>query len=172
MGPPTDEQLLLASVRDEDAFAAFYRRNVATVAGFFLQRVRDAELAADLTAETFAAALQGRRRYDPAVAPATAWLFGIARHKLSRAYERGRVEDRARRRMRMPSLDFNDCGLDALERAASEAIDGGRVLEALAALPPEQRDAVVARVIAERDYADIAREIRAAGSDPARRPER
>ena len=38
----------------------------------------DPELAADLTAETFAAALVSVRRFDPARGPAVAWLLGIA----------------------------------------------------------------------------------------------
>ena len=58
----SDEELLVASVRDPDAFAAFYRRHAVPLAGFFLHRTHDPELAGDLTAETFAAALQGRRR--------------------------------------------------------------------------------------------------------------
>ena len=38
-------------------FDALYREQAPAVAGFFLRRVRDPEIAADLTAETFAAAL-------------------------------------------------------------------------------------------------------------------
>jgi DNA-directed RNA polymerase specialized sigma24 family protein len=46
--------------------------------GFFCRHTRDAELAADLTAETFAAALGTRRRFRPEAGSATAWLYGIA----------------------------------------------------------------------------------------------
>ena len=71
----TDEQLLLA--RDAASFELFYVRHVDAVLGFFARRTRDAELAADLCAETFAAALASRHRFRPGPAPATAWLFGI-----------------------------------------------------------------------------------------------
>jgi hypothetical protein len=57
----SDEELLVASVGDEEAFAAFYRRHARPLAGFFMRRTGDGELAADLTAETFAAALASRR---------------------------------------------------------------------------------------------------------------
>ena len=87
----SDEELLVASVGDEEAFAAFYRRNARPLAGFFMRRTGDAELAADLTAETFAAALASRRRFDPAKGPAIGWLYGIARHKLARTLEHGRA---------------------------------------------------------------------------------
>src|SRR5687767_4613550 len=110
----TDDELLVASATDEEAFAQFYRRHCGPVAGFFLHRVRDPEVAADLTAETFAAALAGRRRYRPDKGPATAWLYGIARHKLTRAYERGRVEDKARRALGMARLTLDDAAIDRI----------------------------------------------------------
>ena len=44
------------------------------VLAYFRRRVGDAELAADLTAETFAAALEGRRRFAPERGPAAGWL--------------------------------------------------------------------------------------------------
>ena len=61
----------------------------------------DAEAAADLTAETFAAALPGRKRYRPDRAAPATWLYGIAAHKLTDWRRRGYAEDRARGRMRM-----------------------------------------------------------------------
>ena len=73
-----------------------------------MRRTGDGELAADLTAETFAAALASRRRFDPAKGPAIGWLYGIARHKLARTLERGRVEDRARRTLGMAPLALDD----------------------------------------------------------------
>jgi RNA polymerase sigma factor (sigma-70 family) len=149
----TDEDLLVASVQDPEAFAAFYRRHSVALAGFLLHRTRDPELAADLTAETFAAALAGRRRFDPAKGAATGWLYGIARHKLSRALETGRVEDRARRRLGIPPLTFDDEALERVEAAAS-TVRAGAMLDGL---PPDERAAVAARVFGEREYADIAR---------------
>jgi Sigma-70 region 2 len=81
----SDEELLVASVGDEEAFAAFYRRHARPLAGFFMRRTGDAELAADLTAETFAAALAARRRFDPAKGAAIGWLYGIARSSRGRS---------------------------------------------------------------------------------------
>src|SRR3954465_4394107 len=116
MDDPTDEALPAAAGGDADAFAAFYRRHARAVAGFFAARTRDAEVAADLTAETFAAALEGVRRFDPSRGPAGAWLYGIAHHQLSRWQRRRRVDERARRRVGMERL--------ALEHADLERIGG------------------------------------------------
>jgi RNA polymerase sigma-70 factor (ECF subfamily) len=89
----TDADLLRGDAR---RFAAFYRRHEDAVLRFFLRRVGSAELAADLIAETFARALEGRRRFDPRRGDAGAWLFGIARNVLLRSLERGRVENDVR----------------------------------------------------------------------------
>jgi DNA-directed RNA polymerase specialized sigma24 family protein len=55
-----DDALLVAAADDPEAFAQFYRAHVRGVVAYFRRRVGSAELAADLTAETFAAALAGR----------------------------------------------------------------------------------------------------------------
>jgi hypothetical protein len=69
MGPiahdRSDEDLLLAARHEPEAFALFYRRHVRALAAYFWRRSRDAETTADLTAETFAAALDGCARFDP-----------------------------------------------------------------------------------------------------------
>jgi RNA polymerase sigma factor (sigma-70 family) len=145
----SDEALLLAARRDADAFADFYRRHARPLAGFLVRRTGDAEAAADLLAETFAAALKGLDRFDPARGDAVGWLYGIARHQLARRARRGAVEDRARRRLGMERLDLGDADLHAIE-----ACDDATV--ALQSLPPDQREAVHARVVAEQDYAVIA----------------
>jgi RNA polymerase sigma-70 factor (ECF subfamily) len=141
----------MTDLDDPAGFAAFYRENVRSLTGFFLHRIGDAEVAMDLTAETFAEALSGRRKFDPRKGTPSQWLYGIARHKLARALERGRVEDKARRKLGMGPLTLDD---DAIERI--EAVSDTRAVELLGALPEEQREAVVARVIDERGYDEIA----------------
>jgi RNA polymerase sigma factor (sigma-70 family) len=143
----SDEELLAG---DPEAFGAFYRRHAVQLAAFFLRRTGDREQAADLTAETFAAALQSRRRYDPAKGAAVAWLYGIARHQLARALERGHVETRARRRLGIPRIALDDAALERVEAAtAAHAL--------LSALPADERAAVEARVVGDLGYDDIAR---------------
>jgi RNA polymerase sigma-70 factor (ECF subfamily) len=148
---PSDEDLLAG---DPQAFAAFYRRHAIPLAAFFLRRTGDREQAADLTAETFAAALQGRRRFDSTRGSAMGWLYGIARHQLARALEKGRVETRARNRLGIPRLVLDDEALERVEAAGS----GANLAVLLHELPAEERTAVEARVVGEREYADIARD--------------
>ena len=65
------------------------------ILAYHRRRVTDPELAADLTAETFAAALVGLQdRLPDAPGP---WLFTIAERKLIDSYRHRQVEDAARR---------------------------------------------------------------------------
>jgi DNA-directed RNA polymerase specialized sigma24 family protein len=83
-----DDVALLAR-GDADSFAEFYRRHARHLAGRLMWATGDAEAAADLTAETFAAALAGRKRYRPDRAAPAIWLYGIAAHKLTDWRRRG-----------------------------------------------------------------------------------
>ncbi len=150
-----DELLAQFAAGDAEAFVAFYRRHLTAVLGFFLRRTGNPELTADLTAEVFAAALLAAERYRPGERPALAWLYGIAAHKLADSRRRGRVEDEARRRLALEPLVIDDEELARVQEMA----DPGAAEAAVLTLPPAQRDAVLARVVDERPYAEIAQEM-------------
>ncbi len=150
----TDDELMVATPRDPDAFAELYRRHHPVLASYFLRRTRSPDWAADLTAETFAAALQRARRFDPDKGTALMWLFGIANRELATALEKGAVATRARRRLRIPRETLDD---EALERVVEVAAAAeGRLVALMEQLPPDQREAVRARDLDDRDYAEIA----------------
>jgi RNA polymerase sigma-70 factor (ECF subfamily) len=147
--------LLRLTAESPDAFAVFDRRHVRALLSYLLSRTRRPELAADLCAETFAVALEQAERYDPDRAPARAWLFAIAGSRLVDSVRRGKVESRARQRLGMPVRELTDADLERVE----ELVDLGRGLSAerlVGDLPADQREAVLARVVHERDYAEIA----------------
>jgi RNA polymerase sigma-70 factor (ECF subfamily) len=145
----TDEDLL--SAPDARSFEEFYLRNVAMVLGYFVRRTGDAELAADLASETFAAALAGRRRYKPRKGAAAAWLFGIASRKLADAQRRGYAERRMCNRLGMERIDLTDADIAHIESLGESAL--------LEDLPVDQAIAVRAHVIDERPYGEIAGEL-------------
>jgi RNA polymerase sigma factor (sigma-70 family) len=150
----SDDQLLVATAGgDPAAFGVFYERHVAAVVSLFVTRTGSAELAADLTGETFAAALLGARRFRPVGAAATAWLLGIAQNKLRESARRHRVAARARERLGMPRLALED---QDLERIAQLNDQGSRALELLAELAPAHRDAIHGRVLEGIEYSELA----------------
>ena len=69
---------------DVAAFGELYSRHERSIASFLMRRTGSAELAADLTAEVFAAALLAWRRQGRP-ADERAWLFGIANTSSSTA---------------------------------------------------------------------------------------
>lgn len=157
--PRTDGELLVATATDPEAFAVFYRRHVRGVLAFFRRRVASTEVAFDLAAETFAAALEATARYEPRPEPARGWLYGIAWNKLHEARRRGHADDAARRALGMAPIVLTDEGLERIE-----ALTGGQVLRLLEDLPGDQRQAVRARVLDERPYDEIAAEMRCSES--------
>jgi RNA polymerase sigma-70 factor (ECF subfamily) len=147
-----DDELLARTPRDPRAFGVFYARHVRAVLGALRRRTGSAELAADLTAETFATALVAAGRYRAGGAPATAWLHGIARNVLLRSLERHRVEDRARRKLGMPRLELDDDLLERIDALGAEV----RAEAMLSALDDDQAEAVRGRVIHEIPYPELA----------------
>ncbi len=152
--PRTDEQLLVAALVEPTAFAELYRRHVRDVLVFFARRTPGTDVAADLTAETWAAALAGRSSFDPARGVARGWLFGIAHRQLVTYQRRGAVEARARRRLGMERLELDDVGLARVEDAIAAHAPRAEVL--LDELPVEQAGPLRARVLDEHPYERIA----------------
>ena len=147
---PTDEELLTSA--DTRQFGDFYARHLPGVEAYFARRV-GRETAADLAAETFASALVTRRRFVPGDTPAAGWLYTIAARRLVDFQRRGLVEQRTREAL------ASEAGF-AGDSVAAPALPVARDLAAglLRHLPPEQRHAILAHLVADRDYQQIASE--------------
>jgi RNA polymerase sigma-70 factor (ECF subfamily) len=155
---PSDRELLAQSRGCGDGFGEFYRRHRAAVLAFHGARTREPELAADLTAETFAAALVVvHDRAQDLPAHPVAWLFAIANAKFVDSYRRGRVEADARRRLALDRVMVDD---DDIERIGELIGSTDFLAHIEERLSPEQFHALRAHVVDERRYADIADELR------------
>jgi RNA polymerase sigma factor (sigma-70 family) len=159
MDKRTDLELVAAIARrDESAFALLYERYLPLVLRWCLRQTGNRELAADLAAEVFAASLIAACRYRGDNYDVPAWLLGIARNKLRESRRRGRIEDRARRRM---GVEPDELTTDDLERVLEVAsIDVGALGALVDALPEDLRRPLLDRVVEERPYAEIAAELR------------
>jgi RNA polymerase sigma-70 factor (ECF subfamily) len=154
----SDGELLAAARSEPEAFATFYDRYELKLAGYMARRTGDSEIAADLTAEVFAAVLAAADRYRPERPTAASWLFTIAHNTLAKSLRHGRVEAQARHSVGIHEpVAFHG---EELERLASSAEQDGWALELLEQLPADQREAVRARILQERSYPDIAGELR------------
>jgi RNA polymerase sigma factor (sigma-70 family) len=155
----SDAELLTRTAKEPQAFGAFYRRHERLVLRYLMSRCQDAELTADLAAETFVKALEGAASFDArrsGVANAIPWLLTIARNTLITSVRRGVVAEDARRRLECEPLELTDEALLRLELRATLDVP---VEQLLGDLPEEIRDAVVARVLEEREYDEIATQL-------------
>jgi RNA polymerase sigma-70 factor (ECF subfamily) len=158
--PPTDGELLRrAAAGDRDAFSVLYGRYETIVAGYLVRRTRDRELAADLTAETFAAAIVGAGGFRDEGHSAVGWLLGIARNLLARTWQRGQIEQRAQRRLGVEPVAVSDASLERVEALIDDADPSNPLLVALDALAETQRDAIRAHVLDEQPYAELAQQL-------------
>ncbi len=154
----SDAELLASAGADPRAFRMFYARNVKALLTFFWSRTLDPDLASDLTAETFAAALANVERFDPAKGSPQQWLYGIANNQLKRMWRWNRVSSAARRRLQVQTPPTAAAGWEEIE-AADARLDAERLARALGRVPPKSREAVRLRIIERLDYAEIAQQM-------------
>ena len=158
MAPPvnlSDEELLSsAPSASPDALALLYRRHEPGVLAYFVRRVDgNPEVAADLTAQTFLHVVEGRGRFRGSKpGDATAWMYGIAAHVLSRHWRRKGAESRRHQRLISELTPLDDAQAAEIDRLTED----GPLMEALAHLPATQREAVHAYVLGDRTYDEIA----------------
>ena len=151
---------LEAPDRPSVAFASLYASNAEPVLAFFARRTFDVEVARDLTAETFALALEGLRTFrGSSEDEAASWLFGIARHQLSRYVRKGVAEQGAVRRLgiQVPAISSDDSDR-IVELAGLEELRW-QVAGAFSELETGQQDALRLRIIDERPYTEVASEL-------------
>jgi RNA polymerase sigma-70 factor (ECF subfamily) len=154
----TDGELLdRTRTGDREAFGVIYERRHELVLAFLLKRTRNPELAMDLMAETFAAALVALADRPPSIEGSAApWLLAIARNTLIDSYRRGKVESAARARLALEPVPISDSDVEHVLLIAAET---DLLLRLSDELPVEQFDALCARVLDERGYGEIAREL-------------
>src|SRR3954453_8751662 len=142
---------------ESDVFAEMYAAHSRRLISFFARRTYDAQLALDLTAETFAQAFSGRRRFRGTTdAEASAWLFRIAERQLARYWRRGRAERRAVRKLGIDVPALDDEAAARIIQLAGLADLRAALAEELARLPEPTQRALHLRVVEERDYSEVA----------------
>ena len=151
----SDAALLRDSRGNSAAFRILYDRHAARIHAFHLRRSHDPGAAVELTAETFAQAWLSRDRYtdhgEGTIAP---WLFGIARHVLASSVRRRSLDRAARDRLRLEleplAVEVDPSWMDGIDADLGAA---------MAELPDGQRRAIELRVLSDRAYDDVAREL-------------
>ena len=147
-------------LKDPVGFTEAYRTHSQSILVFLTRRTYDPETALDLTAETFARAFAGRRRFRGSTdEELAAWLFAIARNVLARFLRRGVAERRAITRLgiEVPALEPADVARIVELAGLTEMRDA--VVQEFRTLSEDQREALQLRVVEELSYVDVARRL-------------
>ena len=149
----SDEALLAGMAsRDRDAAAAFVRRFQSRVYGLALTILGDPDDAEEAAQEAFVRAWRHAEVYEPARGAVAPWLLTITRNVAVDARRMRRtvaVDPSARLFLERPS---DEAGPDERGFGDDEA---QRVREAIAALPVEQRRALVLAALCGRTALEI-----------------
>jgi RNA polymerase sigma-70 factor (ECF subfamily) len=124
-----------------------YGQALPHVYGYLLSRCGRPAVAEDLTSETFLAAAAAVRRDDPPPI-STAWLVGVARHKLVDHWRRQTREER-----RFEALIEEAPAIDDPWEIRLDAAQARATLDCLA---PHHRAALTLRYIDDLPVADVA----------------
>jgi RNA polymerase sigma-70 factor (ECF subfamily) len=139
---------------DPAAFRAFYREHVEAVQRFVARRVDDPQLAADLTAEVFLAAVQSAPRYRGDGVP-RAWLYGIARVVVAAEIRRSALARATERRVAARRL-LDDDDVARIQQRIDAAAQARVLYAALLRLPDGERAVLELVALDELSVADAA----------------
>lgn len=136
------------SARDRGVFdvADAYDRHGREIFGFTLNAVRDRGTAEECVQETFLRAWRARDRFDASRGGVRTWLFAIARNVVKDSYRRGE---------RIPEPVDKASMPEVAGTAPSDPVERLAMVEALATLSPEHREAVVAVHIVGIGYPEL-----------------
>jgi RNA polymerase sigma factor (sigma-70 family) len=157
---PTPVEALKRSAREPEAFIGFYDEHAENVLAYMARRLPDADVALDLTAESFAAAFLARGRFRGSTdEAASAWLYRIAKRQLARYFRRGKLERRALARLGIEPPRLDDEQYGRVEELAGIVELRRTVRNELERLSGPQREALQLRVVDELPYAEVARRL-------------
>ena len=137
-----DLELVRQAAHQPDAFAEIYRRHVSSVYRYLMARTGDEQVAQDLTAETFLAALRHIGRYR-GQGTLIAWLLSIAHNAAASYFRQDRSLVSLEEVEEMPDPDAS------LDDVICRRLDQAQALRALQQLSVERAEVLVLRVVLE-----------------------
>ncbi|MEQ1884859.1 MAG: RNA polymerase sigma factor [Bryobacteraceae bacterium] len=147
-----DDHSLLAQALggDEAAFSALYRRRQGQIFRFAFHMTGNRSAAEDATQETFLALIERNGCPDASRGPLLPFLYGIARNKILRQFEKRRLE---------MDLDMASNNADSVAGALDELARMESIIElrrAIVCMPTPYREAIVLCDLEGATYEDAA----------------
>lgn len=138
-----------------DAFERLYEAHARQLLGFLVYRTGDRAVAEDLLADTFEKVFRSRKRFDPRRGAEKSWLYSIALNTLRDHARRAAAESRALQRSVPAGTETSGHpgALDELEQVEHR----DQLIDGLAALSEEEREAIALRYGADLTVPEIAK---------------
>jgi RNA polymerase sigma-70 factor (ECF subfamily) len=151
MPPRPDEDALIqrAQSGDKEAVGILYETYAQLIYQYISYRVKDDEIAEDLTADVFLRMVRGLPAYKQTGAPFSAWLYRIAANRITDFY-RGNQALNAR-----PIPEDYGQEPDLAERVVKEQ-ERAQLRDALQTLPEEHQTVLILRFIQDLSHAEVA----------------
>lgn len=152
---------LRESREDTSVFSLVYRMLAIETTRFIMKRTYDADVTAELTAETFARAFEKRSQFRGHTDDeARGWILTIARRLLADYWRRGSVEMKAVERLAIQVPQVSDDDREKIEALVDFTATRQRLARALEDVPESSRAALKLRVIDELSYSEVAESLR------------
>lgn len=135
-------------MRDQQ-FEHLYEEHASGLLGFLVYRTGNRALAEDILADTFERVLRSRSRFDPRRGSAKTWVYSIALNRLRDQMRRQEVERRAIEGVAAGKAT-EGAGLDCVDERSD-------LMQAMAKLSEEEREAVALRYGADLTVPEVAR---------------
>ena len=137
-------------MRDAD-FERLYADHAAGLYSFLAYRTGDSVLAEDLVADTFERVLRTKVRFDPRKGKEKTWIYSIAMNLLRDGARRNKVEARVMQEEAIyAAVTHSHSPHDLVD-------DRDQLRNAIAALAPEEQDAIALRFGGELSVPEIAK---------------
>ncbi len=144
----TDERLLVeAAQKDPSRFADLYELNFNRVYAYIATRVRNRDLAQDLTSDVFHQALANLGRFEWRGVPFAAWLYRIAANAIADLWQKSAREHGNPKQENPGEMDMED-----IEKKAV-------LFQLVETLPADQRRVIIQRFVEQRSIREIARDL-------------
>lgn len=143
-----ERHLIEAAQKDPARFGDLYELHFERVYAFIIRRVRDRDVAEDLTSEVFHKALANLPEYQWRGTPFVVWLIKIAANAVTDQLKRA-----GREVATSEDIADDERDLEAIE-------DGARLFQLADQLPPDQRRVIFERFVEQRSIKEIAAQLR------------
>lgn len=156
-----EQELVEEAKRDANAFGCLFERHYDKIFNYALQRTSNAEIARDITAETFFKALKNIRTFMWKDVPFSAWLYKISTNEIAAYYRKGVYRVTSMDDLMVKGFDFaSPFNLEeemiTAEKVLKDQNDLQWCREAIKELPQKYQDVIALRYFADKKINEIA----------------